>query len=80
MTAVANAGPLIALAQIGQFNLLRLLYKELCLPPAVRDEVVIVGQLRPGAVEVETADWIRIINVRDQTAVELLRESPRIMI
>lgn len=74
MTTVANAGPLIALAQIGQFNVLQKLYNELCLPPAVRDEVVIFGQLRPGAVEVETAEWIRIVNICDQTAVEFLRE------
>lgn len=74
MTVVANAGPLIALARIGQFELLRLLYEELYVPTAVRDEVIIFGQGRPGAVEVEAAEWIRVVNVGNQTAVELLRE------
>ncbi len=74
MTVVANAGPLIALAQIGYFNLLRSLYNEVLVPPAVRDEVVVFGQGRPGAVEVEAADWIQVVNIHDRTAVELLRE------
>jgi predicted nucleic acid-binding protein len=38
MIVVANAGPLIALAQIGHFNLLQSLYGQLHIPPAVRDE------------------------------------------
>jgi len=71
---VANAGPLIALAQIGHFDLLRLLYGGLHIPPAVRDEVVISGQGRPGADEVNGAAWIRAVEVRDTTAVQLLRD------
>lgn len=39
MTVVANAGPVIALARISHFHLLRLLYNELQIPTAVRDEV-----------------------------------------
>ena len=74
MIVVANAGPLIALAQIGHFDLLRLLYGELHIPPAVRDEVVISGQGRPGADEVNGAAWIRAVEVRDTTAVQLLRD------
>jgi len=71
---VANAGPLIALAQINHFDLLRLLYGELYIPLAVREEVVSVGRTRPGAVEVNSADWIHIAEVRDTTAVQLLRD------
>jgi len=74
MIVVANAGPLIALAQIGHFNLLRSLYGELRIPPAVRDEVVASGRGRPGAVEVRAAAWIHIVGVRDTTAVQLMRE------
>lgn len=74
MNVVSNSGPLIALAQIGQFDLLRWLYTELSIPPAVRDEVVTFGQTRPGALEVESADWIQAVEVGDRTAVELLRE------
>lgn len=74
MIVVANAGPLIALAQIGHFNLLRSLYGELRIPLAVRDEVVASGRGRPGGVEVSAAAWIHIVGVRDTTAVQLLRE------
>jgi predicted nucleic acid-binding protein len=38
------------------------------------DEVVASGCDRPGAEEVESATWVRIVNVRDTTAVQLLRE------
>ena len=74
MIIVANAGPLIALARIGHFELLRLLYSELSIPTAVQDEVAGSGQSRPGAIEMEAAEWIRVATVENQTAVELLRE------
>ncbi len=74
MIVVANAGPLIALARIGQFGLLRSLYGQLYIPPAVRDEVVASGRGLPGAAEVDAADWIHMVQVRDTTAVQLLRE------
>lgn len=74
MIVVINAVPLIALAQIGRLNLLQLLYNQLYLPPAVFDEVVIFGRERAGAAEVEAADWIRVINISDISAVERLRE------
>lgn len=74
MAVVANAGPLIALARIGHFALLSLLYNELYIPTAVRDEVVSFGETRPGAIELEAAEWIQIVTVGNQTAVQLLRE------
>jgi len=74
MIVIANAGPLIALARIGHFNLLRSLYRQVHIPPAVRDEVAASGSGLPGAIEASTADWIRIIDVQDRTAVQLLRD------
>lgn len=74
MIVVANAGPLIALAQIGRLDLLPALYGKIHIPPPVRNEVIATGKERPGAAEVRTADWVRTIPVRDQTAVELLQE------
>ncbi len=46
MIVVADAGPLIALARIAQFGLLPSLYGQLCVPPTVRDEVVILERER----------------------------------
>lgn len=74
MIVVADAGPLIALARIGQFGLLRSLYGQLHVPPTVRDEVVILERERPGADDVNAAAWIHTVEVRDVTAVQLLRE------
>lgn len=74
MIVVANAGPLIALAQIGRFDLLRSLYGRLRIPPTVRDEVTVSGRVRPGSTEVIAAEWIDTVQIHDATAVQLLRE------
>ena len=74
MIVVANAGPLIALAQIGQLHILPALYGEIHIPPAVRREVLAYGRERPGAAEIGAASWIRTDHVRDRTAIQLLLE------
>lgn len=75
MIVVSNSGPLISLARIGHFYLLYELYDELYLPTAVREEVVNFGAGRPGVVEVENAQWIRVVNISDRQAVDRLREN-----
>jgi len=52
---VSNAGPLIALAKIERFGLLRALFGKLYIPQAVYDEVVVIGTGRAGANETEQA-------------------------
>ena len=74
MIVVTNAGPLIALAQIGQFDILRLLYGQVHIPPGVCDEVNAVGPDCPGAAEMVAANWVHIVRVSDPMAVELLRD------
>ena len=73
MIVVSNAGPLIALARIGHFDLLRSLYGQVHVPPAVQREVVTMGQGRAGSSEIAAANWVHVVDVRDRTAVELLR-------
>jgi hypothetical protein len=63
MRALTNTTPLIALAQCGRFDLLRLLFDKVLLPPAVYREVVQEGNGRPGAEETQnaiTAGWLEI--------------------
>lgn len=72
MTAVTNAGPLIALARIEQLALLPALYETVVMPPAVRDEVL--GENRAGRDVLREAAWLRTRPVSDRTAVALLRE------
>ncbi len=74
MIVVANSGPLISLAEIGQFSLLTRLFGKIRIPDAVRKEVVVSGKNLPGAGEVEGSSWIRTMTVRDTMGVQLLRE------
>jgi len=56
--AVSNSGPLILFARIGRLGLIRTVFAEVFIPPAVRSEVVGQGEGRPGAAEVAAASWI----------------------
>ena len=68
-SVVSNTGPLIALATIGQFDLLRKLFGEIHIPPAVRAEILDEKTVNA----VTAADWIVVQTVRDEIAVQLLR-------
>lgn len=52
MIVVSNSTPLISLAAIGKFDLLRTLHGRIYVPDAVFDEVVAQGSGRWGAAEV----------------------------
>ena len=54
-----------------------MLYGTIVIPEAVYQEVVVVGHGRPGAAEVEQADWIVRETVSNQTAVSALHELDR---
>jgi len=70
---IANSGPLIALASIGEFRLLQDLFGEIVIPSAVYNEVVTRGKDQPGAKETKEANWIKVMEVQDRLAVNLLR-------
>ncbi|MBM4464914.1 MAG: DUF3368 domain-containing protein [Chloroflexi bacterium] len=70
---VANSGPLIGLASIGEFRLLKDVFGEIVIPSAVYNEVVIQGRDQPGAKETREADWIKVVEVQEHLAVDLLR-------
>jgi predicted nucleic acid-binding protein len=73
MIVVSNTTPLIGLASIQRFELLRQLFGEVHLPQAVYDEAVLAGREAGGAKqEVSTAHWIRTVSVQDRLAVEVL--------
>ncbi len=58
MTVVSDTSPIVNLAAIGHLHLLRDLFGALTIPEAVYREIVVEGAGRPGAEEVEAANWI----------------------
>lgn len=62
-TIVCNAGPLIALAGIGQVGLLQKLFGEVLVSSRVRDEVEAGGKTGAGASLFANAPWIRAIRL-----------------
>jgi hypothetical protein len=58
MAAVSNSSPLILYSRIGRLELLRSLFTEILIPPAVWREIVEDGANRAGSIEVLAADWI----------------------
>lgn len=73
MIVVSNTTPLIGLASIQRFDLLRRIFGEVHIAQAVYSETVIMGHTIGGAKqEVATATWIRIVSIKDRLAVEVL--------
>lgn len=69
-SVVSNTGPLIALAQIDQFDLLHHLFGKIIIPPFVRAEI----QDEISLTALTTANWITVQSVHDVLAAQLLRE------
>lgn len=53
MTVVSDTGPLVALAKVGQLNLLRAIFREVHIPPAVHRELL--AKYGPEAARLESA-------------------------
>jgi len=76
-TVVINATPVISLALINRLELLRRLYGEVLIPPAVRAEVLAGGPAAPGFVELQRAEWIRVTDLQDPRRADLLSDLDR---
>ena len=73
MIVVSNTTPLIGLASIERFQLLKQLFGEIRIPQAVYDETVVAGREEGGAKrEVQAATWISTLPVKDRLAVDVL--------
>jgi predicted nucleic acid-binding protein len=75
-TVVTNTTPIIALSLVGQLSLLKQLYGEVLIPPAVYDEIV-AGGSRVGVAEVQAADWLRQVLLSDPGRADLLADLDR---
>lgn len=58
MIVVSDASPLISLAKIGQFHLLKELFSKVVISEDVYSEIVVKGKRLPGSKEVAKAKWI----------------------
>ena len=68
---VSDTGPLIALARVGQLDLLRRLYGQVIVPSAVHAELAL-GSNRPGAKALAAtleAGWVAVQPATDRNAV-----------
>ena len=68
---VSDTGPIIALAHIGQIDILRRLFGQVLIPPAVQAEI----RDETSAAALDNADWIVLEEVKDTLAVQLLRRA-----
>jgi hypothetical protein len=74
---VSNTTPIIALSVIGRLTLLRELYTEVLIPPAVNSEIMAGGARRAGAAELRHASWIRTVPLQDPRRADLLVDLDR---
>ena len=72
MTVVSNTSPIINLAAIEQLTLLHQLYGRLMIPPAVYQEIAVMGPYAAGAQEVRQQAWISCATVTDRALVSAL--------
>lgn len=75
LNVVSNSTPLIALARIRRFHLLRELFSQVSIPASVYEEVVSEGRGRAGMVEVANAQWIIHHDVKNIDLVAFLKIS-----
>jgi hypothetical protein len=72
---ISNSSPLIALAKIGRFDLLRDLFKEINISKAVHREIAVRGKEKIGEKEVTQGikkGWIKVLEVREREPYALL--------
>jgi hypothetical protein len=74
---VSNTTPIIALSVISRLSLLRELYAEVLIPPAVYGEIMAGGSRRAGAAELRHAGWIRTLPLQDPRHADLLVDLDR---
>jgi hypothetical protein len=73
MMVVSDTSPIANLAVVGQLDLLRQLYQQVVIPPAVYAEIKRIGADHPVVRAIETAAWITTQPAVNQTAVASLR-------
>jgi len=63
MSIIVNSTPLISLAIIDQLDLLPKIFKDVIVPNAVYNEVLVDGKDKLGHARLSTANWIRRVDI-----------------
>jgi len=71
---VVNTSPWIALSLCGEISLLNILYSEVYIPFAVKEEIMTGGEKSIGVRELRASSWVKIKKIIDAEKVRLLHE------
>ena len=71
---VVNTSPWIALSLCGEISLLNILYSEVYIPFAVKEEIMTGGEKSIGVCELRASSWVKIEKIIDAEKVRLLHE------
>jgi len=72
MIVISNSTALMHLSAMGQLGLLRDLFSEIVIPEEVYQEVAVQGAGKPGAAEVQAAQWIKRQTISNKLAFSVL--------
>ena len=72
-SVIANSTPLISLAKTNELDILKEIYNQIVIPKAVYEEVAISGRGKKGSVEITSAEWIKVKEVRDEKLKKFLQ-------
>lgn len=73
MIVASNTSPIVNLAVIGWLELLQKLYGKVFIPQSVEHEIAVIGAGQPGAMEIQTLEWIESREVMDRVLVTALQ-------
>lgn len=75
MIVVSNSGPIISFARASSLDILRQVLREIIIPRAVYEDIVLQGGIKPGAIEIKNANWIKREMTRNISQVNQLPPS-----
>ena len=78
MIVISDTSAITNLAAIGQLQLLPQLYNQVTIPEAVYRELVDIAPPVPGTQEVQTAAWLKVIQVINYKIVKRLQDEVRL--
>ena len=73
MIVVSDTSPIHNLAAVEQLDLLRQLYDRVAIPSAVYQELLAAGETDPGALAVQTLDWIEVRSITNSAPLQELQ-------